>query len=118
MYKIKLNNKRKLIDIQDEFQEYFPHLLIHFYETARVNSVFYPPQLIQDQEATLKQCRASDKEGYLYFDDDLSISQLKDLLKNNYDLYIEIFHKVDLIHWSQKPVNNKQKLKEINFEVY
>ncbi len=118
MYKIELKNNRKLMDIQDEFQEYFPHLIIQFYEAACVKSAYYPAQLIQDQESTIKQCRASEKEGHLFLDDDLSVYQLKETLKNKFDLHIEIFHKIDTLHWSQKPLGDKQILKEINFEVY
>ena len=118
MYKIELNNSRKLADIQDEFQEYFPHLTILFYEVSCTNTAFYPPQLIQDQEAIIQQCRSSDETGYIYLHDELSVSKLKKNIKNNFDLDIEIFHKIDSSHWSQKPLGNKQILKEINFEVY
>ncbi len=118
MYKIELNNSRKLAEIQDEFQEYFPHLTILFYEVACPNTAFYPPQLIRDQEAIIQQCRSSDKTGYIYLHDELSVSKLKENIKNNFDLDIEIFHKIDSSNWSQKPLGNKQILKEINFEVY
>jgi hypothetical protein len=47
----------------------------------------------------------------------MKANELKTTLKNEFELNVDIFHKIGIDQWSNDPIPNQQILKEINFEV-
>ena len=117
MYKIEINSKRKIRDIQTEFNEFFPHLKIEFFNIHR--SAFYDQiKEYVDASSTLLKCRERNNEGYIFLNDELRNVDLKTSLKKDFGLNIDVFHKIGRDSWSIDPIPNEQLLKEINFEIY
>lgn len=117
MYKIEINNKRKIRDIQTEFNDFFPHLKIEFFIIHR--SAFYDQiKEYVDASSSLLKCREKNNDGYIFLNDELRTLDLKNNLKKDFGLNIEIFHKIGVDSWSKDPIPNEQLLKEINFEIY
>jgi hypothetical protein len=116
MYKIEINNQRKIKSIQNEFNEFFPHLKLEFY-TMHPSSIYERIKEYLDNKKTIETCRDSKKNGYIYIDEEMKANELKSSLKNEYGLNVDIFHKIGKDEWSNDPIPNHQLLKEINFEV-
>lgn len=116
MYKIEINNQRKIKSIQNEFSEFFPHLKLEFY-TMHPSSIYERIKEYLDNKKTLEKCRDSNKQGFIYIDDEMKANELKTTLKNEFELNVDIFHKIGIDQWSNDPIPNQQILKEINFEV-
>jgi hypothetical protein len=116
MYKIEINNQRKIGAIQTEFNEFFPHLKIEFY-TMHSSSIYERIKEYIDQKKTLEKCRNINQNGFFYIHDEMKANELKQSLKNDFGLNVDIFHKVGKEEWSNEPIPNNQLLKEINFEI-
>jgi hypothetical protein len=118
MYKIEINNQRKIGAVQTEFNEFFPHLKIEFY-TMHPSSIYERIKEYIDQKKTIDTCRNNNnnKNGFFYFHEEMKANELKQSLKNEFGLNVDIFHKIGREKWSNDPIPNNQLLKEINFEI-
>ena len=117
MYRIDISNNRTLQEIQDEFNEYFPHLKIQFYKTDKFFPGSFSELFVESADEKLLTFRIKNNSGYLYLNEDLNVQKLKENILNYFGLKAEIFQKTDLNLWSQNPISNNQLLREINFEI-
>lgn len=116
MYKIEINNNRTLDEIQDEFNEFFPHLKIEFYPMIIEghNTIMHQnPNISKD---IVESYRTNSVTGFLYLHDDLRVEEIKTIMFDNFGLLIDIFQKTDINQWSSKPKAEFQLLREIDFE--
>ncbi|MFY7943815.1 MAG: hypothetical protein ACOVNZ_04500 [Crocinitomicaceae bacterium] len=116
MYKIEINNQRKIKAIQNEFNEFFPHLKLAFYKVHH-SSVYEQIKEFLDEKYTLDKCRTKKNNGYIFLDEEMTAEDLKSSLRNDFGLNLDIFHKIGKEQWSVEPIPNNQQLKEINFEI-
>jgi hypothetical protein len=116
MYKIEINNRRKIKSIQNEFNEFFPHLKLEFYN-MHPSSIYEKIKEYLDQKKVLEKCRDANNDGFLFIDEEMKANELKTTLKNDFGLNVDIFHKIGKEQWSNDPITNDQLLKEINFEI-
>ena len=116
MYKIEISNQRKIKSIQNEFNEFFPHLKLEFYN-MHPSSIYERIKEYLDDKKTLEKCRNTNVNGFIYMDVEMKANELKTTLKNEFGLNVDIFHKIGKEQWSTEPIPNHQLLKEINFEV-
>ena len=118
MYKIEISNKRKIQAIQNEFNEFFPHLKIEFFNIHRSAIYNQIKEYVEGKSNLLVKCREKNNDGFIFLDDDMKASELKETLKKDFGLNVDIFHKIGKDRWSKEPLPNEQILKEINFEVH
>ena len=111
MYKIEISNNRKIEDIQDEFNEFFPHLRMEFYSNASLSF-----ELNEREDPTISTYRTNSKNGYLFLHDDLTVENIKSIMFDEFGLLIDIFQKTDINQWSSQPKSEFQLLREIDFE--
>lgn len=116
MYKIEINNRRKIKSIQNEFNEFFPHLKLEFY-MMHPSSIYEKIKEYLDEKKTIEKCRNMNNDGFLFIDEEMKANELRTTLKNDFGLNVDIFHKIDKEQWSNEPIPNHQLLKEINFEI-
>ena len=116
MYKIEISNQRRIKSIQNEFNEFFPHLKLEFYN-MHPSSFYERIKEYMDNKKTLDKCREKEKNGFVYIDEDMKADEFKTTLKNEFGLNVDIFHKIEKDQWSNEPIPNQQILKEINFDV-
>ena len=116
MYKIEINNRRKIKSIQNEFNEFFPHLKLEFYN-MHPSSIYEKIKEYLDHKKMLEKCRDANNDGFLFIDEEMKANELKTTLKNDFGLKVDIFHKIGKEQWSNDPIPNDQLLKEINFEI-
>ena len=114
---IEIANSRTLQEIQVEFNEYFPHLKIQFYQMDKFFPGSFTDLFVETGDEKLSTFRIKNISGYLYLNEDLYVQELKDTIYDNFGLKAEIFQKTDLNQWSQNPIENNQLLREINFEI-
>ncbi len=118
MYKIEINNKRKIQAIQNEFNEFFPHLKIEFFNIHRSAIYNQIKEYVDGKSNLLVKCRERNNDGFLFLDEDIKANELKETFYKDFGLNIDIFHKIGKDSWSKDPVPNNQILKEINFEIH
>lgn len=116
MYKIEINNQRKIKSVQTEFNEFFPHLKLEFFN-MHTSSIYEKIKEYLDHKKTLEKCRDTNTHGFLFIDEDMKANELKTTLKSDFGINVDIFHKIGKEQWSSEPIPNDQVLKEINFEV-
>lgn len=118
MYKIEINNKRKIQAIQNEFNEFFPHLKIEFYNIHHSAIYNQVREYVDGKSHFIANCREKNNDGYIFLDDEIKANELKETFNKDFGLNIDLFHKIDKNQWSKEPIPNHQILKEINFEVH
>jgi hypothetical protein len=117
MYRIEISNNRTLQEIQDEFNEYFPHLKIQFYQTDKFFPGSFLELFVESGDVKLSTCRIKNNTGYLYLNDESTVLKLKKNILDYFGLKAEIFQVTDLNLWSQNAISDNQLLHEINFEI-
>jgi hypothetical protein len=117
MYKIEITNNRTLQEIQDEFNEYFPHLKIKFYQIDRFYPGSFSDLFVESSDEKLLAFRLKNHSGYLYLNDESTVQKLKQNILDYFGLKAEIFQITDYNVWSENPISNSQLLREINFEI-
>lgn len=117
MYRIEISNNRTLQEIQDEFNEYFPHLKIQFYQTDKFYPGCFSELLVESGDEKLSSFRLKNNSGYLYINEDSTGMKLKQNILDYFGLKAEIFQVTDLNYWSRNSISDSQLLREIDFEI-
>jgi glutathionylspermidine synthase len=117
MYRIEISNNRTLQEIQDEFNEYFPHLKIQFHQIDKFYPGSFSELFVESADEKLMSFRLKSNSGYLYLNEDSTVSKLKQNILDYYGLKAEFFQVTDLNLWSENPITDNQLLREINFEI-
>ena len=117
IYRIELSNNRTIQEIQNEFNEYFPHLKIQFYQKDKFFPGSFSELFVESGEEKLSTCRVKNNSGYLYLNDESTVLKLKQTVYDYFGLKIEVFQITDHNHWSENPITKEQLLTQINFEI-
>jgi hypothetical protein len=91
--KIAINSHRKIFAIQEEFSTMFPGLSIAFH--AKPSHRDGPPsqKIVMHSSRTLQDCRANGNEGTIEVIPSMTVSELKENLRDIFGLSVEIFPK-------------------------
>jgi hypothetical protein len=117
MHKIEINNLRKVIAVQKEFSEIFPHLRIDFHLKPHQSHGENTPKMAKKTKLRIGDCRVHSHTGYLYLNEEMTVKEFKSYLTNEFGLAVEIFQKIEKGKWSKNPIYSNQLLAEINFEI-
>jgi hypothetical protein len=91
--KITINDKRKIFAIQEEFSKIFPYLKMEFYAKPSKAGGTPSGKIIHNPSKLLGDCRTIHKSGTLTLNPKMTVGELKQSLRDTYDLSIEIFRK-------------------------
>lgn len=92
--KIAIDDRREIHAIQEEFEKLFPSLRLEFYKKASKEGIIRPDEIIESDSRTLGDCRTVHKKGTVNITPFMTVSELKDMFRNEYGLTIKVFHKV------------------------
>jgi hypothetical protein len=110
---IHINDKRMLREIQLDFSRFYPYLRMEFYENEK--SANNPPfdRSHIDPYVRLGNIRNKHHAGALNLMPGTTINSLKTWMKNEFDLYIQVFH---YTAWGWVSANNLDmaELEELN----
>lgn len=117
MYKITINNLRKVHAIQDEFAAFFPQLKIEFYEKSNLAHGGRTEHFVKGNNMKIEHCRVHKNDGDISFNEEMNVGELKASFSNSFGLSIEVFHKSGKNEWSHLPVQDDEILKDINLKM-
>lgn len=117
MYKITINNHRKVRAIQDEFNAFFPQLNIQFYVQSNHAHGGKTEHFISGSRMTLADCRNHKNDGEITISDLMNVGELKAFFANSFGLSVELFQKSGKNEWSHLPALDSDILKDINLKM-
>ena len=86
---INIHDKRKIHEIQKDFSLIFPNLRLDFFTPSEE-----PPHLLVHHTKSIGECRAMHSKGTLSIFPHMTVSELKQGLKDTFGLHAEVYRKV------------------------
>lgn len=114
MFKIKIDDKRKLVDIQKDFNALFPFLKLEFFKAPHKIGQGSAKNLLQDANKLVRDCRSSFPEGHLEIIDTMTVNQLEDLIFSSYGLAAQVFRKSGNVWLETSATDNWTLLQQNN----
>jgi hypothetical protein len=79
--------------IQKEFSSLFPFLKLEFFSRPHQTGKGSEKKYMKTEDALLRDFRLVHSEGDLIIEGDMTVSNLEDLFKNHYGLYVQVFRR-------------------------
>jgi hypothetical protein len=95
---IEINNRRKVFAIRELFSNEFKNLKLEFYAKPHTEDGPHSEKIVRNSGFTVGDCRTENHNGILLIRPDMTISELKDYLRNTFGLKAEIY-KLDGSSW-------------------
>jgi hypothetical protein len=112
---MKITDGKRLIEVQQEFQQNFPYLKIEFYVGSHKMGEGSRAEETLDAQLSIGEVRTKHKEGDLQIDGDLEVRQLEQLFYDDYGLNVQVFRQSGHLwmqtsasdHWTLEKQNRK-----------
>jgi hypothetical protein len=79
--------------IQKEFSSLFPYLKLEFFSRPHQTGKGSEKKYMKTEDAFLRDFRLVHSEGELVIEGDMTVSNLENLFKNHYGLYVQVFRR-------------------------
>jgi hypothetical protein len=93
MKTIKINNQKKISELQTEFNEVFPFLRLEFFRNKHAGQHAYTKRDLLNPELTLKQGSWQHNQGAIVLKENMKVSELEELFENLFGLSVQVFRK-------------------------
>ena len=110
---IRISDKRKISDLQEEFTREFPYLKIEFFSRSHKEGAPSPRRLMKTGDQTIGQFRTVHKKGSLSIEPTMTVSELERRFRELYGLNVQLFRKSGKI-WLETTVTDSWTLKQQN----
>ncbi|RMD97871.1 MAG: hypothetical protein D6816_16940 [Bacteroidetes bacterium] len=110
---MKISDDKKIKDIQQEFQQLFPYLQLHFYKGRHKEGKPSPPETQLDPELSIGEVRTIHNEGELTIQPEMTVGELENLFWTKYGLNVQIFRRSGNL-WLQTTKTDTWTLAEQN----
>jgi hypothetical protein len=90
---MKIHENMRIIELQSEFNKKLPFLKLEFYKTPHKSGEGSEQGLLLDPYTTIKEASSSDSSGELHFNPEMTVSNLENLLKEQFGLHAQVFRK-------------------------
>lgn len=111
---MEISDTKKIVEIQQEFSEMFPHLKIEFFSTRKhVEGEGSPVGEQLDIALTLESCRTKHVAGDLKIHPLMSVAALEKAFAEKYGLNAQVFRKSGNL-WLQTTATDSWSLEEQN----
>lgn len=111
--KIKINDHRRVFEIQKDFTKQFPYLKIEFFSKTHAIHEASSKKLIEPNSKTLGECRTRHNDGAIDITPQMKVSDLEQAFMNVYGLSIQVFRKSGKV-WLETTVTDNWSLEEQN----
>lgn len=91
--KIKINDKRKISAIQEEFTAMFPYLKVEFFAKPHNIGGASSRKIMKQPTKTLGECRTIHNDGTITITPDMTVAELEQNFLEIYGLSIQVFRK-------------------------
>ncbi|MEZ4949088.1 MAG: hypothetical protein R2769_11940 [Saprospiraceae bacterium] len=108
-----INDKKKLSEVQDEFNAIYPYLKIEFYSESHDTNEGTTEASQLDSELTIESARTIHNKGELKLDKDLKVGDLEHEFFEKYGLNVQVFRRSGDL-WLQTTKTDQWTLEEQN----
>ncbi|MCW3127350.1 MAG: hypothetical protein JWO03_3008 [Bacteroidetes bacterium] len=113
--KIYISDNRYIYEVQEEFQKEYPFLKLEFYRPLnKMQRTILKPQVIS-YLSPIEAIRKSATEGPFDINENRSIAEIENDLKNIFGLYVEVFRKSGNL-WIETTLTHHWSLRQQNLE--
>lgn len=88
-----ISDNKTIKNLQDEFNKRFPLLKIEFFSKPHSKGEPSPKSYIRNSSKTLGECRKSNSFGTLKISDKQKVSELEEILQEQFGLSAQVFRK-------------------------
>lgn len=110
---IMINDKRKISEIQEEFNTVFPYLKLEFFSKPHKQGGLTEKKYIKPSSKTLGECRTIHNKGQVTIDSTMTVIDLEQGFSNMYGLAVQVFRKSGKV-WLETTVTDGWTLEEQN----
>ena len=108
-----ISDDKKISDIQQEFQQLFPHLQIRFYQGQHEEGKASPPEAMLDPALSIGEVRKVHQAGELTIDPEMTVAGLEEQFWRRYGLNVQVFRRSGNL-WLQTTKTDNWTLAEQN----
>src|SRR5687767_6437530 len=109
--KIKINDKKTIQSIQDEFNTIFPYLKLEFFSKQHHEGEGIPKRYMKKSDRTLYECRTRHINGELEIVPEMTVAELEENFSNTYGLSAQVFRKSGKV-WLETVSTDGRTLKD------
>jgi hypothetical protein len=109
--KIKINENRKLFELQQEFNTLFPYLKIEFFQSPHATDQGSPKRLIRNPGRSIREC--ADRSGEMIITADMSVGELEQRFREQFGLFVQVFRHSGKV-WLETTLTDSWTLAEQN----
>lgn len=114
MLKIQIDDRRRLVEIQKDFNTLFPFLKLEFFKVPHKVGQGSSKSLLQDANKFVRDCRSSFPGGYLEIKETMTVSQLEELIFSKHGLAAQVFRKSGNVWLETSATDNWTLLQQNN----
>jgi hypothetical protein len=113
--KIKINDRRKIFAIQEEFNTVFPYLKLEFFSKPSKQDGTPIKKMIKQASKTLGECRTIHNKGSIVITPEITVSALEQRFSDVYGLGVLVLRKSGKV-WLETTVTDGWTLEEQNLQ--
>jgi hypothetical protein len=114
MLKILISDERKLIEIQKDFNSYFPFLKLEFFKVPHKIGEGSAKNLLLDSNKLIRDIRSNRPASHLAFKDTMTVNQLEMLIFSEFGLAAQVFRKSGNVWLETSATDNWSLLQQNN----
>jgi hypothetical protein len=108
---IEIKNDLNILDVQTQFQRYFPHLNVQFFEVPHSEHQPLDKQLMYPESTSLRKCRKLRNEGVFEINNDMTVAELEQGLWDQFGLSVQVFRQSGRV-WIQTSLTDDWSLSQ------
>ena len=108
-----INDHRKILSIQEEFNTVFPYLKLEFFSNPNKYGDQSVKKFVKQSSKTLEECRLVTNPGKIMITPDMTVADLDHSFRNVYGLGVMLFRKSGKV-WLETTVTDGWTLEEQN----
>jgi hypothetical protein len=113
--KVEIEDKRKILDLQNDFNKAFPYLKIEFFSIAHKEGDGTAKKYMIANTKTLGECRKQHTNGSFTINSKMTVTELESRFNTIYGLSVQLFRKSGRA-WLETTVTDGWTLEEQNNE--
>ncbi|MBK9637683.1 MAG: hypothetical protein IPO63_07635 [Bacteroidetes bacterium] len=114
MLKILISDERKLIEIQKDFNSYFPFLKLEFFKAPHKIGEGSSKSLLLDANKLVREIRNNRPESHLEINSGMTVNQLELLIFSDFGLAAQVFRKSGNVWLETSATDNWTLLQQNN----
>lgn len=108
-----IDNKKKIKDIQEIFNNKFPFLKIEFFEKSHNTGDASPKKQLIDSVKTIGDCRKTSNMGAVYIVPSKTVSAIEESFEKDFGLHVQVFRKAGKV-WLETTSTDSWTLEKQN----